>query len=392
MSEKKNRFLLPAFLALVFLMFVLLHDLFGGTFLASSSYNSYTLQARAWLEGRLDIGKDIPWLELAVYGGRYYVSFPPVPTFILLPFAAVFGEQTPDHLIIALMCLAMVALAYGIFRKTGCSVRHSLFWSAFSVLGSNMLWMCTDGSVWFFAQAANMCFCLAAVLLALSDKRALSFFAAALAVGCRPFSVLLFVPLLVMFYKKERPLPGNTAFGTLLRLIPPLIPAAIVAAAYMWFNYARFGSPFVFGHRYLPEFTKQAQFSVSYIWGNIKNLLRPVGFTRFLRPDYPIYDGFLLFAANPVFVLLFTRFRKPDLTTLSAFTAMLLELVLLTMHRTLGGWQFGARYTVDLIPLALFAMLPSFKEKAPRGWEMMLCGFAVLFNLYGALAMHFLYA
>ena len=61
------------------LLFVLLHDLFGGTLLSSSPYNSYTLQALAWREGRVSLGRDYPWLELAVYQGDYYVSFPPVP-------------------------------------------------------------------------------------------------------------------------------------------------------------------------------------------------------------------------------------------------------------------------------------------------------------------------
>ena len=46
------------------------------------------LQAQSWLEGRLDLGKDYPYLELAVFGGKYYVSFPPFPSYIMFPFAA----------------------------------------------------------------------------------------------------------------------------------------------------------------------------------------------------------------------------------------------------------------------------------------------------------------
>ena len=62
-----------------------------------NDYRSYSLQACAWLQGRLDLGQDYPWLELAIYEGKYYVSFPPFPSYVLLPFAAVFGEHTPDH-------------------------------------------------------------------------------------------------------------------------------------------------------------------------------------------------------------------------------------------------------------------------------------------------------
>lgn len=56
-------------------------------------YRSYALQACAWLNGRLDLGKDYPWLELAIYEGKYYVSFPPFPSLVLLPFAAVWGGE-----------------------------------------------------------------------------------------------------------------------------------------------------------------------------------------------------------------------------------------------------------------------------------------------------------
>ena len=45
-------------------------------------YKSYSLQAMAWLNGRLDLGQDYPWLELAVFQERYYVSFPPFPSLV----------------------------------------------------------------------------------------------------------------------------------------------------------------------------------------------------------------------------------------------------------------------------------------------------------------------
>ena len=35
----------------------------------STVYNSYALQADSWRQGRLDLGQDYPWLELAIYQG-----------------------------------------------------------------------------------------------------------------------------------------------------------------------------------------------------------------------------------------------------------------------------------------------------------------------------------
>lgn len=375
------------------LLFVLLHDLFGGTLLSSSPYNSYTLQALAWREGRVSLGRDYPWLELAVYQGDYYVSFPPVPSLILLPFTLFFGAQTPDNLIILCFALAMLAAIYSAVRAGGASEMTAAFWAVFLILGSNLLWMCTDGSVWFLAQALNMVFCTLAVCLAVRKRRALSLACVALAVGCRPFSILLFLPLLVFFVEEDyRNTEGLTVLKAALPQWKLLIAPALIGLCYMWYNAARFGNPLEFGHTFLPEFNRgEPQFSVEFIWRNLKNILRPVTLTESLSLKYSIHDGFLLFLANPFFIVLCTKLKKLSPSQWTALGCLLLNLLLLLMHRTFGGWQFGARYTVDLLSYALFLCLPRMQER-PKRWELWLCAFAVLFNLYGAIAMHLLYA
>ena len=70
------------------LMWGILHAATGISAIGPSAYNSYTLQALSWLKGRLDVDNR-EYLELAVYQGRYYVSFPPLPSVILLPFAQI---------------------------------------------------------------------------------------------------------------------------------------------------------------------------------------------------------------------------------------------------------------------------------------------------------------
>ena len=46
---------------------------------AHEPHDSYTLQALAWRKGMLSLGQDYPWLELSIFNGDYYVSFPSVP-------------------------------------------------------------------------------------------------------------------------------------------------------------------------------------------------------------------------------------------------------------------------------------------------------------------------
>ena len=63
-TAKQRRGAMAAMLLFMLLCYVLIHDLLGGTLLAHCPWDSYTLQAQAWLEGRTDLGQDISYLEL----------------------------------------------------------------------------------------------------------------------------------------------------------------------------------------------------------------------------------------------------------------------------------------------------------------------------------------
>lgn len=108
-------------LALMLLVYILLHDLLGGTLFAHEPLDSYTLQALAWREGRLSLGQDYPWLELATYQGDWYVSFPPFPSVVMLPLTYLFGENTPNNLLIILYAMGTAALAYLCLCRRGSS-------------------------------------------------------------------------------------------------------------------------------------------------------------------------------------------------------------------------------------------------------------------------------
>ena len=65
-----------------------------------TQFNHFALLADAWLHGRLDLGHPPPPYtqnnDFAEFQGRYYVSFPPFPAVILLPFAKLAGS--PENL------------------------------------------------------------------------------------------------------------------------------------------------------------------------------------------------------------------------------------------------------------------------------------------------------
>lgn len=385
------------------LALLLVHSLAGGTLLAVNYYDSYALQAENWLAGRDFIlhGEEYPWLELAVYNGKYYQSFPPVPAVLELPWVLAAGgtARVPSNLIIALWGLCMAAGVYACFRRQGASAQTAAYFSLFMGMGSNAFWLASDGGVWFLAQIAGLCLTVWGIFYALGDTsagRAMASLCFALAVGCRPFYA---VPAAWWGLRCVRTAwQKRTGWRSLL---PVVLPAAAVAAGLMAYNFARFGSLLEFGHSYLPEFQRaeHGQFHWSYLWPNLLGLLRPVTLDNKLQLQFPLFQGFLPFAANPLFTLWLGcglkawREKRPAERT-SALPghggALALAAVgvclCYCLHRTMGAWQFGARYTVDLLPYALLWFLhrPNWRPGA-AAWA--LCGAAVLFNFYGAVYM-----
>ena len=381
--------------AMMLLGYIFIHMLFGGTLLSYNCWDSYSLQAMSWLSGRLDMGKNYEWLELAVYNGKYYLSFPPLPSVVMLPFVLLFGERTPSNLVSALYGIFTAMIAYKILKKAGMKRGGAVFFAIAYVWGSNMLWLSTSGGVWFLAQGLNMLLLTACVYFAQQKMRVAAYAMAALAVGCRPFSVCMFLPLMAYFYTADKDRPMADRIGGQIR---SLIIPVFIALCYMLYNYVRFGNVLEFGHNYLPEFTEseKGQFSLSYILPNLYNLLlRPVTLRADLTLEYPLFDGFMFYIANPMFLILFAAVVKDvlqkrlDAVRLCIVIAVLIELLLLCAHKTLGGWQFGARYTVDMLPMALMYLL--LKKDEPGGISAFIMAAGMMFNLYGALAMTMLH-
>ncbi|MEA4853464.1 MAG: hypothetical protein VB082_04195 [Christensenella sp.] len=394
----KIDWVLIASLALLFLGYLFFHDLTGGSLFSHNPWDSYTLQALAWRDGHTYLAQDYSWLELAVYNGHYYVSFPPVPSLLMLPLTFFAGADTPNNFMVMLYALLSVSFAYQCFRKIGTRRSYSIFWAVFLVMGSNMLWMSTSGGVWFQAQSLNMLFCFAAVYCILCKKNTVGLALLALAVGCRPFSVcLLAAAFLFICIRSQKEAPLQKKLYTVALQLKHLIIPILIGCCYLYYNAVRFGNPLEFGHNYLLEFSDPdaGQFGFQYIMGNATNIfLRPVSILSDGSLSYPAFDGFLFYIANPIFVVWFVflvqDIAKKRLTAekLIIVAGLAANMLLLLLHKTFGGWQFGARYTVDLLPYVLGYLLLC-KTQKPAKWILFLGAFAVLFNMYGALAMNF---
>lgn len=388
--KSRKKLIIIAVITLAVIVYILL-VVFRFNPMSHSPYDSYTKQAMAWLEGRTDLGQDYPYLELARYQGKVYVSFPPVPSIPLIPFVLFYGENTPNNLLCLIYSIISFIALFALFHRKK-PAAEALLWAALGTVGTNLVCITAFGGVWHEAQTLSFMLCSLAALGVTSEKpvyRALGMFSWALAVGCRPF-VLFGFPLLYLLLYKSVKVNGKPVLSA-KKTLPYLIPPVIVALVLMWYNYIRFNNPFEFGHTYLNEFLNEGggQFDFSYFTENLRNIFR----LPYLVPDtWPVqfsqFNAFAFYFVNPIIIIYFVSsildllYAKRMLAAVT-FICVAANFFFTLLHKTLGGFQFGARYFIDMIPFMLLYLYIT-GVKAGK-LEYALCTIGIGFNIYGAL-------
>lgn len=386
--DKTPLLLIAAMAALWAVMCVLT----GSSFAGATPYNTYTRQAMAWREGLLHLPYDVSYLELAVYQGEYYVSFPPLPSVVLLPLTYLVGWDTPDNLLVKLYALGACLLMYAALKHAGYRKWEAGIFSFLFCFASSLLPLTLDGAVWYHAQVLAFFLTTAAVCFLALDRPTLALLGYALAVGCRPFNALYGLPLFAAYLANSR--REGKDFKTMIRaLIPGVCLGLCVAFGLGLYNYIRFGDPLEFGHNYLPEFSTQGgiQFSLDHVAKNVKNFLLRLPFNSEWQLER---FGFSMLIACPTLVLMLYWFiadlfrRSMRAEKVVVLLACVAHAFLLLMHRTFGGYQLGARYAVDLVPYTFFYLLLTPEKKRPGIGTYVILTAVFAFMVWGSIQVH----
>jgi hypothetical protein len=313
-----------------------------------SPHDQYTVQALAWSHGRITM--DSPGDERAEYKGKVYISFPPVPSFIELPFVLMFGGKTPNTITLLLFILEKLTGN----RALSFFASFSFFW------GSQALYLSLFGAVWHQGQLFGVFFAVCALLVLLYARKPLALIAGGfflgLAVGCRPYYLVMVVFYAYWAYRR---FPGMSA---LMYVAAGLIPPGIFYAIY---NFVRFGSILEFGHKYLEHYQVQQDriLELKFFCRNLYHaLVNPpewstkLGMIVFHGKNDGGFGTGLLFV-SPMLLSGFIYFMRRGIgipekiaSAISVFGIWFL----LLLHDTNGWFQFGYRFSVDLMPLLLF--------------------------------------
>lgn len=389
MNDKQERYTYHFIFAagLLICTYIVMYRVLGQGLLSHSDYDSYTRQAAVWWQGRSYLPDNVTWLELAEFGGKYYVSFPPFPSvvqFLLLP---AFGMGTPDSLINTLFGFASFVLIYRFMMRRGFDGLVSSLVALLMTLGSNLFYISLTGWVWFSAQTQGFFFSVLAVSLIQSRKQSawyFSFLCLGIAFACRPMNIVYAPLLFYLLYKNNE---GASVTGTLVRCMKFVLPLAAMGVSAAAYNFIRFGNIIEFGHNYLPEFKYAPQFSLYYVPGNFLEILKLPGPHN--EGFWPQFNGTLFFLVNPVYVLLAVRLiqRRLDSKRSIYLICLIVHAILIFSHKTMGGWQFGCRYLVDMLPFMLLIIGDNPPKEAKR-WSAalpaVLTAIGSVINVWGA--------
>lgn len=396
-----------------------------------SAQPHFVLLASAILHGHL-------WLDplraahlgdITPYAGRYYVSFPPMPALLLLPFVAIAGPTFNDTLFSVALGALDVGLCYLLIRRLGAPGfagpgitvgRTAAIVVALTLgLGTVLFYSAVTATVWYLAHVVAVTFLLLYLCECAGQGRPLvACLALAAAFLARTPAVfgLIFWCLLAL---RDAPTRAR-----LVALLPRFAaPLAVAAAFLLWQNQVRFGSPFDFGYfkmhiagQLAPRLSAHGQFSRAFLPDNLKALLLdpphvsllnlPVWLTIIGGPPgllhmftsrvgrslpFPItFDpwGTGLWAVSPVLLFALRLPRQPNvLLWLAAWLSAGAVAIPDLLYYNTGWGQYGYRFLLDFAPFLMLLLAMSLRRPlalSARALFAILLAISIFSNYLGA--------
>jgi hypothetical protein len=356
------------------------------TLSAHTPYNHFALQARAWLDGRLDLGGPPPRYagmnDFSRFEDKWYVPFPSFPALLLVPLVFVAGsaENVADgrfFLLLAGIAPAVLFLALEKLARLGRSERTERENATLALLfafGSVYFFSAVQGTVWYAAHVVAAGLAAFYLLFALDAERLL-LAGAMLALGYATRTPLLFAVPLFLFELVRVCLPDGAALApraALRALDRPrfvkafalfVLPIALVFALTLVLNAARFGDPFEVGYRYLEvawraRIEKWGLFSYHYLGRNLGVVLTSLPWVGDADVPFRVSaHGLALWVTTPMYLWLL--WPKRTLAPHLALAATAIAVALPSLFYQNSGWvQFGYRFSNDyaVFLFALFAV------------------------------------
>ena len=320
----------------------------------------------------------------------WYMSFPPLPTLLMLPSAMISGRSGNDVIPTLLVAAFILPLCLLLLRRLAAaglsqrSVREDLWLVAALAFGSVLFFSAVQGKVWYTAHVVGVALALVYAWASIEAKRPL---VAGLALGA---AALTRTPMAFMFplfvFEAWRMAAGDrrALVRTLVRFA---IPVAVFAIAGMIYNYLRFGSPTEFGHTYLevrqaPQIEQWGLMSYHYLSRNLTVALA-------LLPELPGRapwiqiggHGLALWFTTPLLVYVLWPRDKPAIHRALWLTIALVAVPVL-LYQNSGWVQFGYRFSLDYMVFLIMLLAIGGRPLTRVAKGLIVAG--IVINLFGA--------
>ena len=323
-----------------------------------NKFQQYRYLSESFLAGRLDFA-EMPgssWADTALFGGARYWPLGSFPAVLLSPFVFIsrlLGATFPQGFLVFALAVWTFYLVFRLAEKLG-KVGTERAWMALAFVGSSSyLAIALVPWSWHLAHIVAVCLLLIAIHEYLGQRRwALIGLILGLVYASRPtagLNVLFFVGALLLGDDHWR-----TTRNSSTRFLGCFLSVVLLV---MYYNRARFGSPFESGYNY--QFGMKPDGPLYGPWNVLSNL-------RVLLFGVPIrIDRFPFFAADPFgmsllvvspWLLLLRPLRWDWQDSLLAIDMAVIVLVLLCWWST-GSHQMGYRFSLDFLPLLFWHLL-----------------------------------
>lgn len=223
--------------------------------------------------------------DSALFNGHYYVYFGVVPCILLyLPYHLLTGGALPNDIAIFIFAIVFIIGVFSLIKQVIARYFPNLKISYLTYLllclllinGSGLIYIASYADMYSVPITSALAFTVVGLSLWLSAlgkkkfravKLALGSLCMALVAGCRP-NLLLFSFLCIPFFIgevilafKERRIFKKESIRNAIAFA---LPYMVVAICIMWYNYARFESPFDFGANY--NLTTNDMTSRGFVW------------------------------------------------------------------------------------------------------------------------------
>jgi len=364
--------------------------------------NFYLQFSQSLLHGQLNLPSSLEDIrDLAVYNGKIYLPYPPLPAIILTPFVAVFGVAHVNTVAIAtIMACICLYLMHRVFIKLKID-SHFIPWLMVGLFFGTGFWyaLFVSHHLNAFAHITSFLFQLLIINEILGKRR---WWLVGILIGftflTRQFTffyVVFAAGFMLYEYKTEK---NKIRFMDILSFI---LSVGSFVILYLLYNYARFGNPLDTGYNhiiYIGVLSDRVQqygvFSTKYLLFNLYSTLIKGFNIEFEGKTYlKIKDmdswGTSLLSASP-FLIASIKAQWPKILKYSAWVTISIIYIGQLFYHNNGYQQVNtSRFCLDFLPL-LIVLVSLGISKMPLWLTKAMVTYAILLNIVSFI-IHLLY-